>query len=80
MSAVGTFERVAGVDVSHDSRAHPSLAGVEFGDKFNASTRIKEIFRPPTLDYSIHHIQTFIGEVSEPTLADARTNRLFCHA
>ena len=80
LSAVSTSERVNGADVSHYKCGHLNLTVVWSRDRFDASTRLKEILRNPTLDFSINHIQTLIVQVSEPAPGDARADHLFRHA
>ena len=65
LSAVNTFKRVYGVDISHENCGHPNLAVVKFRDGINF--------------ISINHIRVLIVQVFEPTSEDARTDHLFRH-
>ena len=81
LSAVSTFERENGVDISHDNCGDPNLAVVQFRDRFDGCAHFKEILRNPTFDFiSINQFSVHIVQMFEPTSGDARTDHLFRHA
>ena len=64
---VSAFERVHGIDISHDDRSHPNLTVFQLENGPEGATRLEEILRNPTFDlFRVNIIPRFVVRGRSP--------------